>query len=124
MTNDTSKELGKKGEEIAAKYLKKEGYRILARNWFCDRREIDIIARQGDQIVIVEVKTREGDYFEEPWEAVSTAKIRNIVEAAEAWLIQMQVDLETRFDVISIVFSDEVNYELTHFQDAFTPPVN
>jgi putative endonuclease len=117
-------ELGKKGEEIATKYLKKEGYRILARNWFCDRREIDIIARLGDQIVIVEVKTREGDYFEEPWEAVSTAKIRNIVEAAEAWLILMQVDLETRFDVISIVFSDEVNYELTHFQDAFTPPVN
>ena len=122
MTNPD--ELGKKGEEIARKYLKEQGYRILAKNWFWDHREIDIIARQGDQIVIVEVKTREGDYFEEPWEAVSTAKIRNIVEAAEAWLIQMQVDLETRFDVISIVFSDEVNYELTHFQDAFTPPVN
>ena len=117
-------ELGKKGEEIARNYLKDKGYRILAKNWFYDHREIDIIARHADEIVIVEVKTREGDYFEEPWEAVSTKKIRNIVEAADAWLIQEQIDLETRFDVISIVFSKDGNYELTHFQDAFTPPVN
>jgi putative endonuclease len=120
----TPDELGKKGEEIARKYLKEKGYRILAKNWFWDHREIDIIARQGDQIVVVEVKAREDDYFEEPWEAVSTKKIRNIVEAAEAWLIQENVDLETRFDVISIIFTRDGKYELTHFQDAFTPPVN
>ncbi len=120
----TSKELGKKGEDIAVKYLSGEGYTILERNWFCDHREIDIIARQGDQIVIVEVKSRGEDYFEEPWDAVSPSKIRNLVEAAEAWLIERQVDLETRFDVISIVFSAVGNYELTHFQDAFIPPVN
>jgi len=120
----TPKELGIKGEEIAAGYLKKEGYKILARNWFSDRKEIDIIAQQDDEIVIVEVKTREGDYFEEPWEAVSTQKIRNLVEVADAWLNERQIDLETRFDVISIVFSDDVKYELTHFQGAFIPPVN
>ena len=119
-----SDELGKKGEEIAVGYLKKEGYKILARNWFYDHKEIDIIARQGEEIVIVEVKTREGDYFEEPWEAVSTRKIRNLIEAADAWLNQRNVDLETRFDVISIIFSDDVHYELTHFPDAFIPPVN
>lgn len=117
-------ELGKKGEEIASAYLKKEGYKILARNWFYDHKEIDIIARQGDEIVIVEVKTREGDYFEEPWEAVSTRKIRNLVDVADAWLNQQKVDLETRFDVISIIFSDDIIYELTHFPGAFTPPVN
>ena len=120
----TPKELGIKGEEIAAGYLKKEGYKILARNWFSDRKEIDIIAQQDDEIVIVEVKTREGDYFEEPWEAVSTQKIRNLVEVADAWLNERQIDLETRFDVISIVFSDDLKYELTHFQGAFIPPVN
>jgi len=117
-------ELGKKGEEIAASYLIKNGYKILARNWFYDRKEIDIIAQQNDEIVIVEVKTREGDYFEEPWEAVSTRKIRNLVDVADAWLNQKKIDRETRFDVISIIFSDDVNYELTHFQDAFIPPVN
>jgi len=119
-----SDELGKKGEKIAREYLKKEGYKILAKNWYYDHKEIDIIARQVDEIVIVEVKTREGDYFEEPWEAVSTRKIKNLVEAAEGWLIQEQVDLETRFDVISIIFSKDGTYELTHFQAAFTPPVN
>ena len=118
------KELGIKGEEIAAGYLKKEGYKILARNWFYDHKEIDIIAQQGDEIVIVEVKTREGDYFEEPWEAVSTHKIRNLVDVADAWLNERQIDLETRFDVISIVFSDDVKYELTHFPGAFIPTVN
>jgi len=117
-------ELGKKGEEIASAYLKKEDYKILARNWFYDHKEIDIIARQGDEIVIVEVKTREGDYFEEPWEAVSTRKIRNLVDVADAWLNQQKIDLETRFDVISIIFSDDINYELTHFPGAFIPPVN
>jgi len=116
-------ELGLKGEEIAVAYLKKEGFKILARNWYCDHKEIDIIAKQGDEIVIVEVKTREGDFFEEPWEAVSTRKIRNLVEVADAWLIQKEIDLETRFDVISIIFSDEVNYTLTHFPGAFIPPV-
>lgn len=118
------KELGKKGEEIAVDYLKKEGYKILARNWFSDHKEIDIIAQQGDEIVIVEVKTREGDYFEEPWEAVSTRKIRNLVEVADIWLNQRQINLDTRFDVISIIFTDDVNYELTHFPGAFIPPVN
>ena len=119
-----SKELGIKGEEIAVCYLKKEGYKILARNWFYDHKEVDIIAKQGDEIVIVEVKTREGDYFEEPWEAVSTRKIRNLVEVADAWLNQHEINLETRFDVISIIFSDDVKYELTHFPDAFIAPVN
>lgn len=117
-------ELGKKGEEIAASYLITKGFKILRRNWYWDHKEIDIIAREGDEIVIVEVKTREGDYFEEPWEAVSTRKIRNLVEVAEAWLIGNNIDLETRFDVISIVFSDDVNYTLTHFPNAFIPPVN
>jgi len=117
-------ELGKKGEEIAAGYLIQNGYKILARNWYFDHKEIDIIAQQNDEIVIVEVKTREGDYFEEPWEAVSTRKIRNLVDVADAWLNQKKIDRETRFDVISIIFSDDVKYELTHFQDAFIPPVN
>ncbi len=117
-------ELGKKGEEIAVAYLIKEGYKIMARNWFSDHKEVDIIAKQGDEIVIVEVKTREGDYFEEPWEAVSTRKIKNIVQVTDAWLNEKEIDLETRFDVISIIFSDDVNYELTHFPGAFTSPVN
>lgn len=120
----TPEELGLKGEEIAVTYLIKKGYKIIELNWFYDRKEVDIIAQDGPEIVIVEVKTREGDYYEEPWEAVSTKKIRNIVDVAEAWLKYRKIDLETRFDVISIIFLDDVNYELTHFPGAFIPPVN
>ncbi len=116
--------LGKKGEDIAKEYLIKKGYQILACNWFDEHREIDIIAREGNEIVIVEVKSRTSFLYEEPWEAVSNRKIRYLVEAAEDWLIQNAVDLETRFDVISIVFSKDGSYEITHFVDAFTPPVN
>ena len=121
---EPSAELGIKGEQIAVAYLKKEGYKILVRNWYYDHKEVDIIAQQGEEIVIVEVKTREGDYYEEPWEAISTRKIRNLVEVADAWLNQNAIDLETRFDVISIIFLDDVTYELTHFPGAFIPPVN
>lgn len=117
-------ELGKKGEEVANQYLLKNGYKILERNWKYGHKEIDIIALKDDEIVVVEVKTRESDYFEEPWEAVSTRKIRNIVEVADAWLIWKKIDLETRFDVISVIFLNDVNYELTHFEGAFIPPVN
>ncbi len=117
-------ELGKKGEQIAAAFLRKEGYKIMEQNWLYGHKEIDIIAKQGDEIVIVEVKTREGDYFEEPWEAISIQKIRNLVEAADAWLNKNEIDLETRFDVISIIFSDDINYKLEHFEGAFIPPVN
>jgi len=117
-------ELGKQGEDIAIEYLKGKGYKIITRNWFYDHKEIDIIAHQANEIVMVEVKTREGEYFEEPWEAVTPNKIRNIVEVADAWLINKEIDLETRFDIISIIFSDEEHYTLTHFPGAFTPPVN
>lgn len=116
--------LGKKGEDIAKEYLIKKGYQILACNWFDEHREIDIIAREGEEVVIVEVKSRESFLYEEPWEAVTNRKIRYLVEAAETWLLQEQIDLETRFDVISIVFSKDGSYELTHFENAFTPPVN
>jgi putative endonuclease len=120
----TPKELGKKGEDLAVGYLKKKGYQILARNWHCDHKEIDIIAKEHEELVILEVKTREGDYFEEPWEAISVRKIRNLVEAADAWILKNNSDATTRFDVVSIVFSNGVTYELKHFEGAFIPPVN
>ena len=93
-------------------------------NWFDGHLEIDIIAREGDEIVIVEVKSRDDGFYEEPWEAVSNRKIKNLVEAAETWLIEKEIDLETRFDVISIIFSKDGTYDITHFENAFTPPVN
>ncbi len=117
-------DLGKKGEEIARDYLMLKGYKILDVNWHFGHKEIDLVARQRKEIVVVEVKTRFENYAEEPWEAVTVSKIRNIVEVAEAWLIANKVDLETRFDVISVVIKKDGSHALEHFEGAFTPPVN
>jgi putative endonuclease len=117
-------DLGKKGEEIAQAYLASKGYKILDVNWHFGHKEIDVVARQGKEIVVVEVKTRLENYAEEPWEAVTTSKIRNIVEVAEAWLLANHVDLETRFDVISVVMKKDGSHLLEHFEGAFIPPVN
>ena len=75
-------ELGKKGEEIAYTYLKKLGYEIREQNWIYDHAEIDLIAFDGKELVIVEVKTRSAVIYEEPGEAVSSRKIRFLVHAA------------------------------------------
>lgn len=117
-------EMGKKGEEIARVYLTDKGYEILDLNWHLGHKEIDIVAKLHDEIVVVEVKTRADNYAEEPWEAVTTAKIRNIVEVADSWLRFNKVDLETRFDVISILMNKDGTHTLEHFEGAFLPPVN
>ena len=114
------KELGNKGEELAQQHLLSLGYQILATNWRFHYYEIDIIARDGDELVIVEVKTRSGDSYEHPSEAVSNKKIRFLVNAAEAYIEQHNSDLDTRFDVISIIYFGQ-NFELEHFKDAFYP---
>ena len=117
-------DLGKKGEELAREFLQLKGYQILDINWHFGHKEIDIVARQGEEIVVVEVKSRLENYAEEPWEAVTTGKIRNIVEVADAWLIANNIDLETRFDVVSIVFHMDGSTRIDHFEGAFIPPVN
>jgi putative endonuclease len=117
-------ELGIKGEQIAREHLMINGYRILDVNWRHGHKEIDVVARKGEEIVVVEVKTRLENYTVEPWEAVTASKIRNIVEVADAWLQIHQVDLETRFDVISVVIKKDGSHLLEHFEGAFIPPVN
>ena len=117
-------DLGKKGEAIAQIYLLGKGYLLLDINWHYGHKEIDIVARQGMEIVVVEVKTRMENYAEEPWEAITTSKIRNIVEVADAWVIRHNSEMETRFDVISIVMKRDGSHVLEHFEGAFTPPVN
>ncbi len=122
--NSDLDDAGRRGEEMAREYLVAKGYNILDFNWHHGHKEIDIVARQGDEIVVVEVKTRAENYAEEPWAAVTNFKIRNIVEVADAWLRIHKVDLEARFDVISILLKKDGSYSLEHFEGAFLPPVN
>jgi putative endonuclease len=115
-------EIGDSGEQIAADYITNLGYKILHRNWHFGHDELDIVARDGDELVIVEVKSRTGEEFEHPSEALSNKKIKHIVEAAEAYIQTYDVEEDTRFDLITIIFLGE-NYILEHFKEAFYPGI-
>ncbi len=115
-------ELGRKGEELAVAHLRSLGYEILEVNWFSNHLEIDIVAKDGNELVIVEVKARGTDSYEHPSEAVSNKKIRFLINAAEAYILEKDLNFDTRFDVISIIFFGR-DFELEHFKDAFYPPI-
>jgi putative endonuclease len=117
-------DLGIRGEEIAFQFLIKKGYRIINRNWRFGKEELDIIAIDGNELVIVEVKTRSASIYETPSESITPAKIKSIVNAAEGYIFENDINFETRFDVISIKWFGNGKHELEHIENAFSPPVN
>lgn len=116
----SQREIGEIAEGLAQQHILKLGYKILNTNWYYGHLELDIVARDGDELVIVEVKSRSGIRYEHPSEAVTNAKIKRIVEAADAYIQEKDIELETRFDVITVIFFGE-KFELEHFKDAFYP---
>ena len=112
--------LGKVGEELAVKYLTNRGYQILERNWRFGHKEIDIIACKDDMLVIVEVKTRKSEAYGEPENAVGDAKQRMLICAANAYVRYKNLDVDVRFDIISII-ANERGQRIEHIEDAFTP---
>ncbi len=97
-------ELGNWGEEVAARAYERRGYQILARNWRCSSGELDLIARKGRQIVIVEVKTRRTANFGHPLEAVTEAKQQRIHRLASQWRTENSIrSRRFRFDVASVL---------------------
>jgi len=120
---DNSQNLGKKGEEYAVKYLKKLGYLILETNWRVRKLEVDIIAKDGENLVIVEVKARSTNVFGEPEVFVSKKKQSNLIKAAHEFIQQIDFNGETRFDVISIL-ENNGKFIVKHIQNAFEPSIN
>lgn len=112
--------LGKEGEEIALRHLKKNGYLIRATNWRAGKKEIDIVAEKDNTLVIIEVKARKGNYFGEPEEFVSKAKQKNLIDAANAYIEKNDIDIETKFDIISIITNGKTT-QINHLEDAFYP---
>ena len=113
-------ELGKLGENLAVNYLIEKGYQILERNWRSGHKEIDIIALDGNTLVAVEVKTRKTNEFGEPKMAVGAEKQRMLICAADAYVHYKNLNVDVRFDIISIVFTGE-EPEIEHIEDAFFP---
>ena len=115
------KELGDKGEALAAEFLKKKGLEVLATNWRHSRGEVDIIARNPEELIIVEVKTRSTNYFGEPEESVDSHKQDLLSACAWAFLEEHDLDLPVRFDVVSILVKDGSDPTIHHIPDAFFP---
>lgn len=113
-------ELGKTGEAVAAKYLERKGFSIIERNWRFKQKELDLIARYKEYLVVIEVKTRTTDGWEHPKEAITPGKIRFIVEACEAYIMAHDIDEEVRFDVVTLI-PNGTNWRVEHIEEAFHP---
>lgn len=114
-------DLGKWGEHKAEEFLRTRGYRIVEHNWRYGHRDIDIVAAKDDVLVIVEVKTRRNNLFTEPEDAVDWQKIRSLSVAANAFVKRYRIDMEVRFDVITVIGDIEGECQINHIEDAFLP---
>lgn len=111
---------GRRAEQLAASYLRAKGYRIWKSNWRSGKKELDLVAIHGGELVIVEVKSMVGNLVNLPSEAVHRKKQRNIVRAADAFIRFHNITRPTRFDVISVTYGDE-GVCIEHIQNAFYP---
>lgn len=111
-------ELGKKGEQIAVDFLIKQDYLILERNWRFRKAEVDIIAQKEGILAIVEVKTRSTNEFGNPQDFVKKKKIKLLVEAVNEYVIQHDLDIEVRFDIIAITKNTN-DFDIKHLENAF-----
>ena len=115
----TTTERGRWGEGLAAIHLEKSGIQVVERNWRKGRYEIDVIGRQGNVWIFVEVKVRKFGYAETAFESVDLFKQKRIISAADRFLKhQDREGAATRFDILCIEYSRE-NHRIQHIEDAF-----
>jgi putative endonuclease len=119
-TTNASAELGRRGEDLALEFLQDLGYRLIERNWRASSGEIDLVMREGDELVFVEVKTRFGEGAGRAEDAVSRSKVRKLLNTCEWYAMQHPdlADLFWRWDLIAITFSRNEKPELAHFVNA------
>lgn len=113
----THNDIGKQGEQLAKEFLETNNYVILETNYRYKKAEIDIIATKENILAIVEVKTRTSTHFGEPESFVNNKKIKLILEATNAYIIEKDLDLEISLDIISVVISKE--NEINHIPNAY-----
>ena len=110
-------ELGKWGEALAAEFVEKKGYEIIERDWKSGRHDLDIIARDEDTLVIIEVKTRRNRLFGNPEEAIDYKKRQSLQSAINHYVKSHHVNAPVRFDIISIVGTIGSTPEIDHIKD-------
>jgi len=120
MASDQQVELGRRGEELAARYLTGIGFRILQRRFRTRSGEIDLVAEEGDTLAFIEVKTRSSAVCGAPAEAVDRRKQARLTRAAEVYLARTgQYEAACRFDVVEVWDEPGGNSRIEHIRDAF-----
>jgi putative endonuclease len=114
-----TQKIGEKGEIIAQDYLSRNGFEILHTNWRFGYKELDIVATKDSCLHIIEVKTRTSQFWENPKDAVVRRKQKNIIDAADAYISKFNINMETKFDVISIILDGE-KQEIEYIPEAFS----
>ena len=112
-------ELGKQGEKTATDFLLSKGYKIRHRNWKSGKYELDIVAEKDNILVVIEVKTRSTNLFGSPEEFVDKGKIKRTMNAAHHYIQIHNSQLETRFDIISVLKNPNEKCNIEHIEDAF-----
>ena len=112
-------DFGKLAEDMAAEFLVRKNYRILARNFRYQKAEIDIVAEFNGIIVVTEVKARSYNTLIEPQEAVTKKKIKSIVICSDFFMNERKIDKEVRFDIITVLPDEQGVLQLNHIEDAF-----
>ncbi len=111
-------DLGNEGEKLAIEHLRKKGYEILKQNYRYLKAEVDIIVQKENIVIAVEVKTRSSDYFGDPQDFISPKKIKLLVSAIDYYVIENDLDVEVRFDIIAILKQKNA-FQIEHLKDAF-----
>ncbi len=115
---DPRRETGRAGEDLAVRYLQEQGYRIVERNWRCRMGEIDIVAKDGPVLVIIEVRSKRGISHGSGLESVSGRKLAKLTGLAELYLVMEKIsNVPVRLDVVSIVFDGEKTPKLEHVKN-------
>ncbi|HEY4458294.1 MAG TPA: YraN family protein, partial [Pseudonocardiaceae bacterium] len=113
-------ELGRRGEDLVAQFVKAAGFTVLCRNWRCREGELDILATDGDMLVVCEVKTRTTDEFGTPADAMNAKKIRRIKEATNRWLREYRIPyVPVRYDLAEVRWPRTGDPQLQYRRDAF-----
>jgi putative endonuclease len=120
---ETTKTRGDRGEAAAVKYLRAQGYRVIERNFRCPWGEIDLVARDNDTLVFVEIKARQSRAFGEPHEAVGEWKQRRLIRTAQTYLSRHRLgeNVSTRFDVVAVLLTPS-GAEIQVIKNAFEMP--
>jgi len=115
-----TRKLGRIGEDLALKELQGKGYQLLDRNWQNGHKELDLVMLDGPELVIVEVKSLRSVQYGEPADHMNPRKEKNIIDAADSYIIEKDLNYPVRFDVVEIVF-EETGARINHIPRAFGP---